>query len=378
MKLSKLILFLLLSQLCLFSSCKSDEEPIPITPNTTSGANTLLFDEFEGTSIVIVGNKQFQFIVAFERTLTDGTIPNFEVKQRSHPVILTDEEGNEWDIFGRALSGPRTGEQLVKVNGYMGFWFAFGSMYPGVELYDGPAFEDDYMTGSNASDWTISTTNVISVLGQDAIPAIDNPMFELYDDRKFIETGEYLLDEDDLVIGVLFENKVKLYPHRILNWHEVVNDELDGVPFTLSFCPITGTSVLWERRLENGELTTFGVSGVLYNGNVITFDRSTTSLWSQMKQSCVNGILIGESMKSRQIVETTWSSWKLILNNQNVMTTETGFSKDYSINPYEPYIADQNNLSYPVDYRDERLPLKERVFGVIINGKAKAYQFKDF
>lgn len=360
-----------------FNSCKQDDDSVVITPNTSSGSTSVIYDNFENTPLAIVGNPKYNFIVAFERTMADGTILEFEVKQGALPKILTDNEGNTWDIFGRAIEGPRTGSELTKSNAYFGFWFAWSTMYPGVEIYNGEAFSGNYTPEQNANDWTIPTANVISVLSQDAIPAIDQPQFELYDNREFIETGSYFLEDNDIVIGVAIEDDIKLYPHRILNWHEVVNDEINGTEFALSFCPLTATSVLWDRNID-GSSTNFGVSGLLYNSNVIAFDRNTSSLWSQMKQSCINGELISTSMQTQSVLETTWGTWKILLEDLNVLNTNTGFSKDYTINPYTEYLMATSNLSYPVSYTDDRLPLKERVYGVVINEKVKVYQFKDF
>ncbi len=373
----KNILTILFLTAFLFSACKKEKDTTPVTSPVLPVTNTMILDEFEGLPIVLVGNQNSNFITGFQRTLEDGTLLDFTVLQSSLPLILEDNEGNKWDFFGRALEGPRVGESLQSINGYIGFWFSWGSMYPGVTIYDGPDYSGDYIGQDNAPNWTIPTDNVIAVLSQDAIPAIDNPVFEIYDNRVFIETGEYFLEDDDIVIGVAVGNKIRLYPQRILNWHEVVNDKIGDFEFSLSFCPLTATSVLWDRNL-NGNITTFGVSGLLYNSNVIVFDRSTQSLWSQMKYSCINGSLNGTNMKTQQVLESTWRSWKVILESPNVMTTNTGISKDYTVNPYEDYLANESHLSYPISYKDERLPLKERVFGVIVNGKAKVYQFKDF
>ncbi|MEO1626505.1 MAG: DUF3179 domain-containing (seleno)protein, partial [Bacteroidota bacterium] len=136
-------------------------------------------------------------------------------------------------------------------------------------------------------------------------------------------------------------------------------------------------SIAWDRDMDDG-VTTFGISGLLYNSNVMPYDRKTNSFWSQMREDCVRGPLIGQQMARYPCVETTWSTWKKILSSPLVLTQDTGFGKKYDINPYESYINDNSYLSYPVEYDDPRVPRKERVLGVIVNGKAKAYRFKDF
>ncbi len=370
-------LFLFLSCFSLFFlSCK-EQEPEIIPNYNADGSSAVILDEFEGVPLVVIGNASSQFIVAYERTLEDGSIPDFTVVQRALPIVMTDLEGNKWDVHGRAVEGPRMGESLTPVNSYIGYWFAWGTMFPGIELFSGAAYTGNFVQEQIPSGWTIPSNKVVTVLGQDAIPAVDNPKFEEFDLKSSINGDGFFIQDDELVIGVTIDGTTRVYPHSILNWHEIVNDRIGDFYFSLSFCPITGTAVMWERELD-GIVTTFGVSGLLYNGNVIPYDRGTGSLWSQMKQNCVFGSLVGENMKNSQVLESTWATWKSLKDNPEVMTTETGFGKDYTVNPYERYITDHSHLSYPVEYDDERLPRKERVFGLIINGKAKAYQFQDF
>ncbi len=351
-----------------------------VTPNTNPfvGSIKLVEDEFQGIPIIVVGNPSNEYIVAFERTLSDGTLLEFEPKQQDMPAILKDQEGNVWDIHGFAIEGPRRGEQLIRTNSYLGFWFAFGTMYPGVELYNGPEYTGDYQQPGPEDQWGIPTTTVFTILGPDGIPAIDNPIFVTYDEKDFIDNG-FFLEDDELVVGVTINGTTHIYPHSILNWHEIVNDQIDDVYFSLSFCPLTGTAIMWDRSI-NGNVSTFGVSGLLYNANVMPYDRSTNSIWSQMRQDCVNGDYLGTKMESNNssVIETTWGTWKKINKSPEVLTTDTGFSKNYDVNPYQGYLTNETALSYPVEYHDERLPNKARVFGVVIDGKAKVYQFKDF
>ena len=370
-------LFFFLATFSLFLLGCKDQEP-DIVPNYfADGSTSVILDEFEGVPIVVIGNARNQFMVAYERTLEDGSILDFTVEQRALPIVMTDTEGNKWDVEGKAVEGPRMGEQLIPLNAYIGYWFAWGTMFPGIELYNGTPYVGDFVPKQISPGWTIPNDKVLTVLGQDAIPAIDNPQFEEFDLKLSVISDGYFIKDDELVIGVTVNGTTRIYPHSILNWHEIVNDRIGDFYFSLSFCPITGTAVMWERELD-GIVTTFGVSGLLYNGNVIPYDRNTESLWSQMKQNSIFGNLVGKKMVNTQVIETTWGTWKLLKENPQVMTTETGFGKDYSVNPYERYITDHSHLSYPVEYDDDRLPRKERVFGIIINGKAKAYQFQDF
>ncbi|MFK7806419.1 MAG: DUF3179 domain-containing (seleno)protein [Saprospiraceae bacterium] len=368
---------LLLLTLFILACGNDEEDTVPNNnPSTTTTYSGLVHDTYQDHPIVVVGMSRHNFATAYHRTLSDGTVLDFTFLRAKLPNIMEDNEGNIWNIFGIATEGPRKGEQLKILESYFGLWFSWSTMFPGAEIYGEVPPTVNFVPEINDPEWTIPTTNVIAVLGQDAIPSIDEPVFENYDNREFIETGEYFLDDEDVVIGVWVNDELRLYPHRILNWHEVVNDKIGDTYISVSFCPLTATSVAWERDASSSP-TTFGVSGLLYNSNVIVYDRESESLWSQMKGTAVKGNFVNEKFKQIPLIEARWGLWKTMYEEPAVLTTDTGFGKDYTINPYESYLETEGVLSYPVDYTDDRLPLKEKVYGVNIDGNVKVYQFKD-
>ena len=204
--------------------------------------------------------------------------------------------------------------------------------------------------------------------GKDGIPALENPLK--------ISNPQFLTDFD-LVIGYYDGSDAVAYPHVILDWHEIINDELNGFPFAITYCPLTGTGIGWDRKID-GVITTFGVSGLLYNNNLIPYDRKTDSNWSQMRNECVNGELIGNPIPTFTVVETSWRTWKAMFPDTKVVSTNTGFSRQYGVYPYGDYKTNHRNLIFPLNPDDARLDRKERVHGVIINGEAKVYRFSTF
>ena len=65
---------------------------------------------------------------------------------------------------------------------------------------------------------------------RDGIPSLDKP--------TFMTAGEAgYLKPDDRILGVFHKGEARAYPIRILNWHEIVNDRIQGdavsVPFAL-------------------------------------------------------------------------------------------------------------------------------------------------
>ncbi|MEX1240347.1 MAG: DUF3179 domain-containing protein [Cyclobacteriaceae bacterium] len=224
---------------------------------------------------------------------------------------------------------------------------------------------------SGGGGWSISSSEVFDGgPGKDGIPALTMP------EMVSVNEASYLKD-DDLVVGYKRGDDVRAYPHPILDWHEIINDEVDSHPIAIIYCPLTGTGTGWERTI-NGEVTTFGVSGLLYNTNIIPYDRLTGSNWSQIRLDCVNGELRGETAKTFHVVETTWKTWREMFPQTKVVSTKTGFSRNYGLYPYGAYKTNHSSFLFPFEPKDGRLPAKERVLGVIIKGKAKVYTFGAF
>jgi hypothetical protein len=207
--------------------------------------------------------------------------------------------------------------------------------------------------------------------GKDGIPSIDIPNFSTVSEMSDI------ISDDLLVVGIKVGDEVKAFPHFIMDWHEIVNNNLGDVSVAITYCPLTGTAIGWDRMV-NGSKTTFGVSGLLYNNNLIPYDRATNSNWSQIGLQCVNGLLIGEKPKIIPLVETTWGVWKSMYPQSKVLNTNTGFSRNYGFYPYGDYRTNNGYLIFPLNPRDDRLPSKERVLGIIDGEDAKVFRFNSF
>lgn len=206
--------------------------------------------------------------------------------------------------------------------------------------------------------------------GKDGIPALTDP--------PFIPVGQVgFLQNNDLITGVRIGNAIWGFPHRILDRHEIVN-VLNNVaqPFVLSYCPLTGTAMAWPARAGDSDQS-FGVSGLLYNSNLILYDRQTDSYWAQMLMKCVNGQRIRENANMIHVIETTWSTWQLLYPNSQVMSDQTGFTGLYDVYPYGDYKT-SNGLLFPVANEDDRLHKKQRVHGVMVGDQTKVYVINRF
>lgn len=125
----------------------------------------------------------------------------------------------------------------------------------------------------------------------------------------------------------------------------------------------------------NDKELSFGVSGKLYESNVLLYDHQTESLWSQLQEAAVTGELTGTPLAPVASVTTTWKAWREKYPETLVLSQETGFRRDYSQTPYRQYGMSPNPM-FPVQHTDFRLEPKEKVLGVSINGHHKAYPFK--
>jgi len=203
---------------------------------------------------------------------------------------------------------------------------------------------------------------------RDGIPAIDAPVFVSAGQAEF-------LSDDQRVLGLAYRGQVRAYPISILNWHEVVNDRFGQEPVAISYCPLCGTGVAFAARSAAGAHK-FGISGLLYNSDVLLYDRATESLWSQLLMQAVAGPLKGERLTPLPLSHTSWKAWRKQHPDTQVLSTDTGHARDYARDPYAGYL-DSSTLYFPVSSRSRRYHPKERVLGVEIDGQFKAYPFSE-
>jgi hypothetical protein len=200
---------------------------------------------------------------------------------------------------------------------------------------------------------------------KDGIPAIDRP--------RFVAAQQAGLSPQDRVLGLALDGAARAYPVRILNWHEVVNDRVGERPIVVTYCPLCGTGMAFEPPAAVAQQG-FGVSGLLYNSDVLLYDRATQSLWSQILGIAVTGPLKGERLRSVPLTHTSWADWQRRQPETQILSTDTGYRRDYTHDPYAGY-GQVQRLMFDVQHRDGRFPLKEWVLGIEVDGAAKAYPF---
>jgi hypothetical protein len=200
---------------------------------------------------------------------------------------------------------------------------------------------------------------------KDGIPAIDHPVFLDARNAKFMA-------ESARVIGVSRHGYAKAYPISILNWHEIVNDIIGSEPIVISYCPLCGTGMVFAAN----DALTFGVSGLLYNSDVLMYDRQSESLWSQLKMEAISGRHLGQKLDLLPASHTTWSDWLSRYPTTKVLSEPTGFHREYDRDPYAEYSL-SSRLFFPVSSLDHRYHPKEQVIGVTIGDRAWAWPFAE-
>lgn len=203
---------------------------------------------------------------------------------------------------------------------------------------------------------------------RDGIPAINTPKFE-----KATEQDD--VGPTDMVLGVYVGGIAKAFPVAILNYHEVVNDWTQQTHMVVTYCPLCGSGMAFYSGKDGN--ATFGVSGLLYNSNVLLYDHQTESLWSQILGRAVTGPSLGQELKQIPVMHTTWAEWLERHPETYVLSRDTGYKGvNYDRSPYRGYDRKRKTM-FPVTARDNRYHPKAWVLGLQVDGVFKAYPFEE-
>jgi Protein of unknown function (DUF3179) len=204
--------------------------------------------------------------------------------------------------------------------------------------------------------------------GKDGIPAIDDPRFLRVPKVDGVEPKEP-------VIELVVRGRARAYPIQILIWHEIVNDEIAGIPVAVTFCPLCNTSLVFDRRVD-GRTLDFGTTGNLRNSDLVMYDRQTESWWQQFGGAGLVGRYAGARLDVIPSRIVAWRQFRREHPGGLVLSRDTGHSRPYGDNPYEGYDAVQSGPIFPTAHAgDDRLSPKERVVFVERRGDAVAVPF---
>ncbi|MDX1578533.1 MAG: DUF3179 domain-containing protein [Gemmatimonadota bacterium] len=193
---------------------------------------------------------------------------------------------------------------------------------------------------------------------KDGIPSIDRPRFES------VEAGDAWLEDREPVIVLEMEGEVKAYPLRILIRHEIVNDEIAGVPVSVTYCPLCNTALVFDRRVGDLMLD-FGTTGRLRHSDLVMYDRQTETWWQQASGEALVGDLVGTTLDFIPANTMSWEKAVELHPDLRVLSRDTGFRARYGANPYVGY--DRGSGPYRRFFSleiDDRFPALERVAAV--------------
>ena len=234
-------------------------------------------------------------------------------------------------------------------------------------LASNSAAEDTRIAVHNGFKLTSATVPVEEILPggppRDGIPALFDP--------QLLPASDAPWNDEEVVIGIELGGEARAYPLAILNWHELVNDTVGGRAILVSYCPLCGTGIVFDRSI-GGRIRKFGVSGLLYRSDMLLYDHETDSLWSQIKGAAVTGEASGTRLRILRSDLTTWGSWRERHSNTTVLGLDTGHRRDYNRAPYAGYRS-SHALYFPAPL-DRRYHPKTPTLGIRDgNGSAVAY-----
>lgn len=202
------------------------------------------------------------------------------------------------------------------------------------------------------TDWSLADSYIAKAVSggpsKDGIPALDNP--------SFINLSQTTQNDDVQAIVIADGNLVKVYPYNILAWHEIINDTVAGQSVAVTFCPLCGSAVAYERRLDGVE-TTFGVSGWLIESNMVMYDRASESLWQQSTGQAIAGKHLGQTLNRVEFQLLSFAQIRAKYQDAQVVSEDTGYNRDYTTNPYAGYESTEGFYFAP-SKTDERYPSK--------------------
>ncbi len=281
------------------------------------------------------------------------------------------------------LSYPEVVEALTELTGepYGGNWPAWVEWYGRTDLEPPEGFAAwkaalfaridpgfaDFLSGE-----PLSTLRIEAVLWGGvrigSIPALDNPSLIAAEEADYLRP-------DEPVFGLTVNGDARAYPLAILDWHELVNDVVGGTPVSLAYCTLCGAGIVYDGRASNGEIYTFGTSGLLYRSNKVMYDRETRSLWNQLTGKPIIGPLVRQDVRLNllPVVLTSWEAWQTQHPETLVLSPDTGYERPYRLGAaYGDYFASPFTM-FPVSQRSDLLDQKEQIYALRVDSVPVAY-----
>jgi len=337
------------------------------TSISSEEAASLMYDlvrqdaaDVQGAVDRIVAAKDERFVSVFIELLR-ATQLGLQPPSR-HPMFIIAAETLSGQSFGPSWPEWVEWYGATDLQPPIGFTGWKGILLSGIDIGFADFLQDDFPSNIRVEEIQWGGVRV------DGIPALDNP--------SVISPEEaFYLFPNEPVFGIAINGEARAYPLRIMDWHEMANDIVGGVPFSLAYCTLCGAGIAFDGRAPDGETYTFGSSGFLYRSNKLMYDRQTRTLWNQLTGQPVLGPLVNQeiSLDLLPIVLTSWEAWLEQHPETLVLDIKTGFDREYALGAaYGDYFSSPDTM-FPVWTRNSLLPDKARIFALRIDGVPKAY-----
>ncbi len=240
--------------------------------------------------------------------------------------------------------------------------------------------------GFDLSNLTVDRAKLYAAgIPKDYIKALVDPPTMTVDDVTALneaKRGKYLVS-GDRVIGVTINGEARAYPLRILNYHEIVNDTVGGEPIAVTYHPICDSAVVFERTIGD-EVLEFGVSGLLYNSNLVMYDRqekaSDERLWCQLLGRAITGkaTQTTQTLKIVHFSLISWAEWKKQHPQTKVLKPDPQREAQYKKTSYQSYFG-SDILRFPAEPLPELengLKYKTPVVVVLVGNERRVYTYQ--
>lgn len=182
------------------------------------------------------------------------------------------------------------------------------------------------------TDFSIHSVDLSEIFSggppRDGIPSIDNP--------QFVPAAEIAMSDMEPVMGLIIGDTARAYPLRILMWHEIVNDEVEGQPLAITYCPLCNTGLVFERQIA-GQTLSFGTTGKLRRSDLVMYDRESESWWQQFTGEAIVGGMTGEKLKTVPARLESFANFKQRAPAGEVLVPNDASMRAYGRNPYDRY-----------------------------------------
>ena len=353
------------------SACTDTANPMPSEGPFTQerDRHIIKLTELNNRRVVVVFDEGSEWQTAFYLDSTSQTIIP-EPDTEGLPILFRDQTGTRYNLWGDGIGGGNAGFKLTPVHAGKVFFRTCSGMFPNIPLDGESDVTPDTIIEQRRSGWSIPVNSVVSGSAQDVIPAIDDPIF--YDIRRSIEAPE--IQPSDWVIGIVLDGQARAYPGLVLTTHEIVNDRIGDVRFAVTHSPLSGSA---RAYLLPTEVSSFGVSGMVWNANMLMFDRGNDrNLFSQITGKCVRGPLSGSQLTPLAYFQGPWKLWQRLYPRTQLLVPPAGFDRDVAQQLEATIHHSTTPHPFPVDRLDERLRERAEVFCVTDGERAAAFTLR--